>query len=119
MWSWAPEIGPLPASRNAVAGLTLATAWIQPFQQAERHVDGGKEQDQEHGGLHQRARLDRAEAKRDPRRPAVADEHEQRREAVQAEQVDPVPVICMPASSATPVTTRERDAAARVSATSA
>ena len=90
VWSCTPEIRPRPASRNAVAGLTLATEWIQPLQQRQRHVHGRQEQDQEDRGLHQRARLDRAEAERHARRPAVADEHQQRRQAVQAEQVHAV-----------------------------
>ena len=42
VWLCTPEISPRPASRKAVAGLTLATAWIQPLQQRSGTYTGAR-----------------------------------------------------------------------------
>ena len=79
---------PRPALSSAVAGLTEATAWIQPVSRAERHVDGRHEQDQERRHLHHRPGLDRAEAHGDPDGEQGRRDVDQQREAVETEQVD-------------------------------
>ena len=69
-YSGAPETRLRPASSRYVTGLTVATVWIQPGEQRQRHVDGREEEDEEHGHLHQRAGLHRPEAGGNARRPA-------------------------------------------------
>ena len=64
-----PAKRPRPASSRNVAGLTDATAWIQPVQQVERDVDGREEERQEDRHLHERPGLERAEAHGDARMP--------------------------------------------------
>ena len=87
---------PRPASSTRVIGFTVATSWIQPLQQRQRHVDRGEEEHEEHGHLHDRAGLHRPQPHRDAGGPRGGGEVDHDRERVEPEQIDAAPADLHP-----------------------